>query len=434
MLTQLGAFRTTASTCAWVLPLAAAGLLASTAARADVPPAFYALGHLPGAPASTLTTATGVSGNGVVVGYGYDAASAGHPFRWTAATGLVQLDLLPGATDGYALAVSADGSIVAGYCHTSSGSVPTVWDASGPRAAPLPTGITAATLTACSADGLSLAGYGTMGTTQRAIVWPAAGSAAILPLLAGAGPNAFAYSLSGDGAVAVGFSGVLGSGLHHAYRWTSGAGMVDLGDLAGGTHDTIAYAASADGSVIVGDAGKAVGGREAFRWTPSGGMIGLGAFSLPTGPPFSYGRAVSGDGQIVTGFSTTSNFQEAFVWSADTGLRNVLDVLTTTYGVTVTGWLLAYGQGISPDGTIIVGQGLHFGGTEAWAAVLPRPCYANCDNSTSSPVLDVNDFLCFQTRFAAGDSYANCDHSTQAPVLTVNDFVCFQTRFASGCP
>src|SRR5262249_46161837 len=28
-------------------------------------------------------------------------------------------------------------------------------------------------------------------------------------------------------------------------------------------------------------------------------------------------------------------------------------------------------------------------------------CYANCDGSTTVPVLNVNDFVCFQTRFAA---------------------------------
>jgi hypothetical protein len=61
-------------------------------------------------------------------------------------------------------------------------------------------------------------------------------------------------------------------------------------------------------------------------------------------------------------------------------------------------------------------------------------CLANCDNSTSPPILNVNDFICFQSRFAAGDSYANCDCSTTPPVLNVNDFICFQSRFAAGCP
>ena len=62
-----------------------------------------------------------------------------------------------------------------------------------------------------------------------------------------------------------------------------------------------------------------------------------------------------------------------------------------------------------------------------------QPCYANCDLSTQQPVLNVNDFICFQQRFAAADPYANCDGSTMPPLLNVNDFVCFQTRFAAGC-
>ncbi|MEX2219709.1 MAG: hypothetical protein WD749_13230 [Phycisphaerales bacterium] len=62
------------------------------------------------------------------------------------------------------------------------------------------------------------------------------------------------------------------------------------------------------------------------------------------------------------------------------------------------------------------------------------PCYANCDNSTQPPVLNVADFGCFLTRYAAGDAYANCDNSTQPPVLNVADFGCFLTKYAAGCP
>jgi hypothetical protein len=64
----------------------------------------------------------------------------------------------------------------------------------------------------------------------------------------------------------------------------------------------------------------------------------------------------------------------------------------------------------------------------------PAPCgYANCDQSTTAPALNVNDFVCFQARFASGDPYANCDQSTTPPVLSVNDFVCFLGEFAAGC-
>jgi len=61
------------------------------------------------------------------------------------------------------------------------------------------------------------------------------------------------------------------------------------------------------------------------------------------------------------------------------------------------------------------------------------PCYANCDGSTTSPILNVLDFSCFLNRFAAGDSYANCDGSTTPPVLNVLDFSCFLNQFAAGC-
>jgi uncharacterized membrane protein len=63
----------------------------------------------------------------------------------------------------------------------------------------------------------------------------------------------------------------------------------------------------------------------------------------------------------------------------------------------------------------------------------PDTCYANCDDGTMPPVLNVLDFNCFLARFAAGDSYANCDGGTVPPVLNVLDFNCFLSRFAGGC-
>ncbi|MEX2218688.1 MAG: GC-type dockerin domain-anchored protein [Phycisphaerales bacterium] len=66
--------------------------------------------------------------------------------------------------------------------------------------------------------------------------------------------------------------------------------------------------------------------------------------------------------------------------------------------------------------------------------ILLSECYANCDASTQPPTLNVQDFGCFLTRYAAGEAYANCDGSTQAPVLNVSDFGCFLTRYAAGCP
>jgi Zn-dependent metalloprotease len=60
-------------------------------------------------------------------------------------------------------------------------------------------------------------------------------------------------------------------------------------------------------------------------------------------------------------------------------------------------------------------------------------CYANCDGSTTEPILNVEDFTCFINRFAAGDPWANCDGSTTEPVLNVEDFTCFINQFVQGC-
>jgi hypothetical protein len=72
-----------------------------------------------------------------------------------------------------------------------------------------------------------------------------------------------------------------------------------------------------------------------------------------------------------------------------------------------------------------------------------QTCYANCDNSTTDPILNVEDFICFVSKFADGQllpheeqitHYSNCDGSTTTPVLNVEDFLCFVAAFAAGCP
>ncbi len=60
-------------------------------------------------------------------------------------------------------------------------------------------------------------------------------------------------------------------------------------------------------------------------------------------------------------------------------------------------------------------------------------CYANCDGSSTPPILNINDFQCFTNMYAAGNPYANCDGSISPPTLNVNDFQCFLNKFAAGC-
>jgi hypothetical protein len=84
----------------------------------------------------------------------------------------------------------------------------------------------------------------------------------------------------------------------------------------------------------------------------------------------------------------------------------------------------AWGENI---GWLNLDHATHFVGTTG------TTCYANCDNSTGSPVLTANDFQCFINQFAANAPYANCDGSTGTPTLTANDFQCFINAYAAGC-
>jgi hypothetical protein len=96
-----------------------------------------------------------------------------------------------------------------------------------------------------------------------------------------------------------------------------------------------------------------------------------------------------------------------------------------------SGLVYSFGSTCGPDQLADPNFGRLFSNVMGAAGAV---CYANCDGSTAAPILNVNDFVCFQQQFAAGNPYANCDGSTAAPVLNVNDFVCFQQQFAAGCP
>lgn len=58
-------------------------------------------------------------------------------------------------------------------------------------------------------------------------------------------------------------------------------------------------------------------------------------------------------------------------------------------------------------------------------------CYANCDNSSASPALNINDFICFMNKFSRQDPYTDCNGDR---VINVPDFMCFINKFAAGCP
>lgn len=133
-------------------------------------------------------------------------------------------------------------------------------------------------------------------------------------------------------------------------------------------------------------------------------------------------------------------------WGGDPYASGILNPPPGTYRAVAAG--TAFDAAIRTDGTVAIwgtdvngapppvapaGQFLDVRVNSFVAAVLTDRCYANCDQSTTAPVLNVADFACFLNQFADGRWEANCDNSITAPYLNVQDFVCFLNHFAAGC-
>ncbi len=165
----------------------------------------------------------------VVVGDGYYANGTQRAFRWTSATGMQPLtQLLPGTSHSVALAISSDGSTIAGYCYNNAPSLvpPTacLWDAS-----------------------FNIASLGTLPGVHMSV------------------PSA----INIDGSIVVGYSANLDGTSGRAFRWTPAGGMEDLGLPPGGSSASAAGLTD-DGDIIVGQSSSG-GDSRATIWTPAGG-------------------------------------------------------------------------------------------------------------------------------------------------------------------
>jgi probable HAF family extracellular repeat protein len=129
--------------------------------------------------------------------------------------------------------------------------------------------------------------------------------------------------------------------------------MVGIGDLPGGSFYSEANAISADGTVIIGESSSTLCPTyyEAFRWTVSNGMVAMG--KLPGGALRSYANSLSADGSVIVGYSGSSNATsgtaEAYRWTAATGMEPLGDF--------PNGYFNSVAYGVSADGSVVVGRG-----------------------------------------------------------------------------
>jgi len=190
--------------------------------------------------------------------------------------------------------------------------------------------------------------------------------------------RSFAWGVSADGSVVVGYSDST-SGTE-AFRWTSSGGMSGLGDLPGGLFGSYATGVSADGSVVVGrstpDAPAHISVLEAFRWTDLNGNglvdpdekldnhpeFGLG--DLPGGYSESQVSDISADGSVVVGIGRPApSGYEAFRWEDLNGNGLVDPGEKLDYhpefglGDLPGSSIYSHANGVSADGSVVVGSG-----------------------------------------------------------------------------
>jgi uncharacterized membrane protein len=97
----------------------------------------------------------------------------------------------------------------------------------------------------------------------------------------------------------------------------------------------------------------------AFTWAGAQTPAFYGAGDLPGGNPASYLFAISANGRVAVGWSSSTNGTEACYWTHATGLVPLGDLPGGTF--TSIAW------GVSYDGAVIVGQ-------DALRAVPRRSC------------------------------------------------------------
>lgn len=243
------------------------------------------LGFLPG---GDYSVALGINDAGQVVGNS-NSTNGMHGFLWTSAKGLTQLPSVPGADDSSAFAINQSG-LIAG----ASGAHAALWNGSTAR------------------------DLGTLG-----------------------GALSEAHGINNSSQV-VGVADT--SAGPHAFLWTDGAGMKDLGALPGDSSSRANHIS--DHGDVVG-ASEGFEGVRAFMWTSTGGLQPLSSLQ---GGAYSEAFGINNLGQVV-GQSGSSLGTRAVIWSGGTvtDLNDLVPalpagaILTGAFSINDQGQIVAFG-------------------------------------------------------------------------------------------
>lgn len=254
-----------------------------------------------------LSQAYGVSDNGIAVGLAYDASGNPIAFRWTQADGMSRLPVERPDTFSRANGISRNGNLVFGWNDRSDGyRSGVIWLDGSP---------------------LALHNYGPYGD--------AFGS-----------PPGEALAGSDDGSVVVGLNYWDDQLLSEAWRWTQATGVQPIGIITPPEPQTRKTLPTIALPMLANPAQ-----RNQLWPQPSGGW---------DTSPSSTATAVSGDGNVVVGYTGPPTNTDAFIWTSAGGMVLLKDY-AAAQGVTLPDGFLLYGAtAISHDGLTIGGTGIDY--------------------------------------------------------------------------
>ena len=324
------------------------------------------------------SSAFGINGAGEVVGQAGTTSFDDYAVAWGAPPYSPRrlVSLVPSDPDYWtsASAINDAGYVVGTALSSQSASVVAVmWDPNGAivRLGDLPGGQLSISARAINAGG-TIAGYATRGGSggfqvQKPVVW-------ITPQVAGAlrdgrgGFNSSEARALNDSGMVVGV-GSLSLTRFHAFRWTHGGGMQDLGDLPGGDDASSAYDVNNADQVV--SFGVSELGSRAVMWNADGSMLDLGDL---TGGSSYQGRSINAAGWVV-GHFVRGLLRQVFVWTAAGGMMDLVDLIDPADPLRAQFASVDVNVYAINDAGVIVGNmGVQPGSTTPRAIVLvPRP-------------------------------------------------------------
>jgi len=259
------------------------------------------------------STATAITGDRVIAGFGPSAEGALHAFVRTRLN-FVDLSTLGGSTttlkaiNAKAEAVGSSDIVGDSAFHAF------LWTKQHGMLDLGTLGGRTSTANAISDDGVVVGQSDTApdpNNAPHAFMWTRHGGMVDLGTFGGL--NSTAQSVNNNGVV-VGSSDMK-SGVSHAFVWTKRTGMVNLGAMVDpGTDEITSFGDKINGRFVIFHTSTNTIARS-FVWTEKGGLVDIGTL----GGDRSFAVDVSESGVVVGGSSTAEDVFHAFVWSPSTG-------------------------------------------------------------------------------------------------------------------